>query len=112
MRRAGYLWNSGIFVWRVGDFLDEIRARTPEIAPALATLSPATRMEQFFAAARAVTVDVGVLERSGRVLVLAGEFGWDDVGTWGALRRVRPSDAAGNASSGDRSEEHTSELQS
>ena len=101
MRRAGYLWNSAIFVWRVGDFLDEIRARTPEIAPALATLSPATRMEQFFAAARAVTVDVGVLERSGRVLVLAGEFGWDDVGTWGALRRVRPADAAGNASSGD-----------
>ena len=101
MWRAGYLWNSGIFVWRVGDFLDEIRAHTPEIAPALAAVTPSTRVEQFFSAAKAVAVDVGVLERSERVLVLPGDFGWDDVGTWGALRRVRAADAAGNASSGD-----------
>ena len=40
--------------------------------------------------------DVGVLERSAKVLVLAGDFGWDDVGTWAALRRVRQCDAAGN----------------
>ena len=42
-------------------------------------------------------MDVGVLERSNRVVVLAGAFGWDDVGTWGALKRVRANDAAGNA---------------
>ncbi len=35
MVRDGYLWNSGIFVWRVGDFLDEVRRHTPEVAPAL-----------------------------------------------------------------------------
>jgi mannose-1-phosphate guanylyltransferase len=45
-------------------------------------------------------VDVGVLERSDRVAVLAGTFGWDDVGTWGALRRVRKHDAQGNAVQG------------
>ena len=39
MCRTGYLWNSGIFVWRVGDFLDEVHAHTPEVAPALATLT-------------------------------------------------------------------------
>ena len=36
MRDQGYLWNSGIFVWRVGDFLDEVRALSPEVGPALA----------------------------------------------------------------------------
>jgi mannose-1-phosphate guanylyltransferase len=99
MWRAGYLWNSGIFVWRVGDFLDEIRAHTPEISRALGSATGS--VEQFFAAVKPISVDVGVLERTNRVLVLPGDFGWDDVGTWGALRRVRAADAAGNASSGD-----------
>jgi mannose-1-phosphate guanylyltransferase len=99
MVRHGYLWNSGIFVWRVGDFLDEVRALTPEVAPALA--SSGEDLEQFFGNVKSISVDVGVLERSARVLVLAGDFGWDDVGTWAALRRVRQRDAGGNAASGD-----------
>ncbi|MFL5576776.1 MAG: mannose-1-phosphate guanylyltransferase [Gemmatimonadaceae bacterium] len=98
MVRDGHLWNSGIFVWRVGDFLDEVRARTPEVAPALA--AAAGDIGRFFAEVRSVSVDVGVLERSERVLVLPGDFGWDDVGTWAALRRVRPADECGNATSG------------
>jgi mannose-1-phosphate guanylyltransferase len=98
MCRDGYLWNSGIFVWRVGDFLDELRAHTPEIAPALA--DHGDDVNAFFAAVKPVSVDVGVLERSSRVMVMAGDFGWDDVGTWGALRRVRDRDDAGNAVSG------------
>jgi mannose-1-phosphate guanylyltransferase len=98
MRREGFLWNSGIFVWRVGDFLDELNAHTPEIAPALAAHS--NDIAAFFSAVRPISVDVGVLERSDRVLVIAGDFGWDDVGTWGALGRVRPSDVAGNTLAG------------
>ena len=98
MVREGYLWNSGIFVWRVGDFLDEVNAHTPEVAPALA--SAGHDLAAFFAAVRPVSVDVGVLERSRRVLVIPGRFGWDDVGTWAALQRVRPRDASGNAVSG------------
>jgi mannose-1-phosphate guanylyltransferase len=98
MVREGYLWNSGIFVWRVGDFLREVRAHTPEVAPALE--SAGGDLGAFFAAVKSVSVDVGVLERSARVLVIPGNFGWDDVGTWAALRRVRERDAAGNATNG------------
>ncbi|HMS02630.1 MAG TPA: sugar phosphate nucleotidyltransferase, partial [Gemmatimonadaceae bacterium] len=94
----GYLWNSGIFAWRVGDLLDEIRTHTPEVAPALAA-HPDDR-DAFFAAVQSVAIDVGVLERSARVLVLAGDFGWDDVGTWAALHRVRQHDAQANAAFG------------
>lgn len=102
MQSAGYLWNSGIFVWRVGDFLAEIQRHTPEVAGALTSYGGDTaRPELFFAAARAISVDVGVLERSDRVAVLPGEFGWDDVGTWSALLRVRRRDATGNVTSGE-----------
>ena len=95
MRRDGYLWNSGIFVWQVGDFLDDVRQLTPEIAPSLH--AHANDIERFFRSVTPVSVDVGVLERSARVVVIAGDFGWDDVGTWGALKRVRTNDAFGNA---------------
>jgi mannose-1-phosphate guanylyltransferase len=95
MTRDGYLWNSGIFAWRTGDFLDDVRKLTPEIAGALHAHS--NDIGAFFAAVKPISVDVGVLERSDRVAVLAGDFGWDDVGTWGALRRVRDRDAHGNA---------------
>jgi mannose-1-phosphate guanylyltransferase len=99
MVRDGFLWNSGIFVWRTGDFLDELAAHTPEVAPHLAT--HADDMHGFFSAVTSgISVDVGVLERSSRILVVPGRFGWDDVGTWASLRRVRQRDAEGNASSG------------
>jgi len=98
MCRDGYLWNSGIFVWRVGDFIAELYAHTPEIAPALK--AHAGDVNAFFKAVKPISVDVGVLERSGRVMVMAGDFGWDDVGTWGSLRRVRVGDGSGNAMSG------------
>jgi mannose-1-phosphate guanylyltransferase len=99
MVRDGFLWNSGIFVWRAGDFLDEVARLTPEIAPHLA--AHPDDLEQFFAAITSgISVDVGVMERSARVLVLPGDFGWDDVGTWAALRRVRTCDEHGNALNG------------
>ena len=99
MRDQGYLWNSGIFAWRVGDFLEEVEAHAPAIHSALRT--HADSLEDFFAAiTHPVPVDTAVLEKSKRVLVLPGDFGWDDVGTWGSLHRVRNRDTHGNAVSG------------
>ena len=99
MVREGCLWNSGIFVWRVGDFLDEVRKHCREVAHALE--SHPDDLSRFFSAVQnPIAVDVGVLERSDRVAVIPGEFGWDDVGTWVALRRVRKADGEGNVVSG------------
>jgi mannose-1-phosphate guanylyltransferase len=97
---AGCLWNSGIFVWGAGDFLTEVRLHCPEVTKALPHSDP-DEIAAFFAACTPISVDHGVLERSRRVLVLPGDFGWDDVGTWAALHRVRAKDAAGNAVAGD-----------
>ncbi|NBW65405.1 mannose-1-phosphate guanylyltransferase [bacterium] len=95
---AGGLWNSGIFAWRVGDLLAEVRTLCPEVSGALD--AHPDDLPAFFAAVTPVAIDTGVLERSGRVMVLPGAFGWSDVGTWAALRDVRPRDAEGNAVGG------------
>ena len=99
MVAAGCLWNSGIFAWRVGDLLEELRAHCPEVARPLAE-HPASASAFFAAVATPVAIDVGVLERSGRVMVLPGDFAWSDVGTWAALRAVRSADERGNVTSG------------
>lgn len=96
--REGALWNSGIFAWRVGDFLAEVHRVTPELSPAL--IEAGAIADKFFAAATPITVDVGVLERSANVAVIPGSFGWDDVGTWASLARVRQQDDQGNAAIG------------
>jgi mannose-1-phosphate guanylyltransferase len=97
---AGCLWNSGMFAWRAADYLAEVAALTPELSAALAA-APQGIAAFFAAVTTGVSVDVGVLERSAKVAVVAGDFGWDDVGTWAALRRLRARDAAGNATHGD-----------
>jgi mannose-1-phosphate guanylyltransferase len=99
MVRDGYLWNSGIFVWRVKDFLEEVRAHAPEVADAMRS-GASTDIKRFFASVSPIAVDYAVMERSARVLVLPGNFGWDDVGTWGALHRVRALDQGNNAVAG------------
>jgi mannose-1-phosphate guanylyltransferase len=99
MVAEGCLWNSGIFVWRVGDFLDEVRSHCDEVAPSLE--AHGRDLAGFFASIPTpIAVDVGVLERSDRVMVIPGDFGWDDIGTWAALRRVRAADDAGNVTTG------------
>jgi mannose-1-phosphate guanylyltransferase len=94
----GCLWNSGIFVWRASDFLGQVAAVTPEVSVGLE--DGGISMRDFFNRVTPISVDVGVLERSDQVLVVPGDFGWDDVGTWGALHRVRRADISGNASAG------------
>jgi len=92
---GGALWNSGLFAWTAARFAAETAAHAPEIAPHLALLGRGD-VEGFFRAVTPIAIDVSHFERSTRVVAVAGRFGWDDVGTWAALRRVRSCDAQGN----------------
>lgn len=92
---AGALWNSGLFAWTAERLLAETTRHTPEVAPAVPRLE-AGDVAGFFREVTPISIDVGLLERSGAVAVVAGTFAWDDVGTWQALARVRPKDPSGN----------------
>ena len=96
---AGYLWNSGLFVWRASALLDQVRAHTPELASLLPLLD-AGDVRGFFEAAPSLSIDEGVLERSDRVGVARATFHWDDVGAWDAVARTLPADERGNVAHG------------
>ncbi len=96
---AGALWNTGMFAWTAARFREECVSHAPELAAGLPALDR-DDVEGFYRAVTPVSVDVGLFERTGRGAVVAGDFGWDDVGSWAALPRVRPADAAGNVLAG------------
>jgi mannose-1-phosphate guanylyltransferase len=93
--RAGFLWNSGIFLWKAATFLEEIQRVTPELAGLLSLLEEGD-VQGFFARAPSLSVDEGILERSSRVASLRATFRWDDLGGWEALGRTGEPDADGN----------------
>jgi mannose-1-phosphate guanylyltransferase len=91
----GALWNSGLFAWTAATLVREVHEHTPEIARHLPRLEQGD-VAGFFRDVTAISIDIGLLERSSAVAVVSGAFAWDDVGTWEALGRVRPKDAEGN----------------
>ncbi len=98
--RGGYLWNSGIFIWRAATLLEELRRHTPELARLLPLLE-AGDVSGFFREAPDLSIDEGLLERSDRVAVARATFRWDDVGAWDSVARTRPTDERGNIGIGD-----------
>ena len=97
---SGALWHSGIVLGGAQEFLDALHLYVPEVAVGLTPLA-AGDVEEFVRHVRPVSIERGLLERMGRLLVTAPEFGWDDVGTWAGLRRVRELDDEGNGALGD-----------
>ncbi|WP_306523097.1 mannose-1-phosphate guanylyltransferase [Gemmatimonas sp.] len=96
----GALWNTGIFVWGARVVLEELEQHTAELQFGLPKLA-AGEMEQFAELVSSVSIDRGLLERSGNVVVLPVAMDWDDVGTWASLRRVRELDDTGNGVMGE-----------
>jgi mannose-1-phosphate guanylyltransferase/mannose-6-phosphate isomerase len=99
-------WNSGMFVWKAGLFLEEAARREPafarwlEIAGTGRSISASAR--QAFRRLPSIPVDRAVLERSTRVAVVRAGFRWSDLGSWGALSTVLRGDKNGNLGWGDR----------
>lgn len=97
-----YLWNTGLFAWRVDDFLTAAAELAPELEEGLRVLEEdPDDAPGFFASVEPVSVDVAVMERASSVGVVAATFEWDDLGVWTAVGRALPTDASGNAARGD-----------
>ncbi|MCU0809976.1 MAG: mannose-1-phosphate guanylyltransferase/mannose-6-phosphate isomerase [Thiobacillaceae bacterium] len=104
-----YFWNSGMFLFRARDFLDELQALRPDILEASrAALDAATPDLDFvrldpaaFEACPSDSVDYAVMEHTRRAAMVPADIGWNDIGSWSALWEVAHKDGQGNAVRGD-----------
>ena len=103
-----YVWNAGMFVWRVAT----MKAALVKGAPALAILeaSVATArsargvqqvLETYYPQLPKISIDYAVMEKATNILVSGGAFGWDDVGTWSSADKHLATDARRNVAKGE-----------
>jgi mannose-1-phosphate guanylyltransferase len=99
-----FFWNSGIFVWKAATILEALRQFEPAIHDGLSRLRPHIGREGWdhalaaeFPGIKAISIDYGVLEHAGNVMMIEAPFDWDDVGSWQALGRQSQQTAGGDS---------------
>ncbi|WP_225158540.1 mannose-1-phosphate guanylyltransferase/mannose-6-phosphate isomerase, partial [Bradyrhizobium sp. IC4059] len=105
---SGYLWNSGNFMFPASVLLDEYRrvdaasveAVTNAVNNAGRDLGFVTLEPEAFGAAKAISIDYAVMEKTSRAAVVPVSCGWSDVGSWHAVWELSEKDAQGNAAHG------------
>lgn len=102
-----FYWNSGIFLWRASTILALLRKFEPEMAVHIDAIGAAAGsasldevMSVEFEKIVGKSIDYAVMERHDNVVVIEAPFDWDDVGSWQAIARLNPPDAAGNSTRG------------
>lgn len=110
---GNYLWNSGMFCFRASAVLDALKAYAPEIHEAAARAWQATLAvrnntlntmhidAETFAKVPSISIDYAVMEKAANVSVVAGDFGWSDVGSWRSVSEMVAPDDKGNKILGD-----------
>lgn len=93
-----HLWNLGMFAWRADAFLAELARLRPDVASRAELVR--TSIERAYDGMPSISVDHGVLEHARVVDCLPSVFEWDDLGSFAALPRHLPTDAAGNCAVG------------
>ncbi|MCL2811366.1 MAG: sugar phosphate nucleotidyltransferase [Clostridia bacterium] len=108
LRSAEYLWNSGMFIWKVSSILSRFRQLMPElyagllrIQAAIGTESQTRTLQHEFAQFESVSIDYGIMEKASNIYVLPSSFGWDDVGSWLAMERTHATNESGNVVRGN-----------
>jgi mannose-1-phosphate guanylyltransferase/mannose-6-phosphate isomerase len=104
-----FLWNSGMFCFTPRTILAALQEHAPEVLKAARQALPAgdgqpARVDleaSAFQRAPDISIDYAVMEKAAGVVVLAGDFGWSDIGSWKAVAAELAADAAGNTVSGD-----------
>lgn len=96
LKAGGYFWNSGIFLWRVDRILEEFKIHLPGIHRALMEILDGTDLTDAYGRMESISIDYGVLEKAGDVVVIPASFPWSDMGTWSSFSEVVGPDNDGN----------------
>lgn len=108
LARGGFVWNSGMFVWKASTILAAIATFLPDLDEGLRRIDAALGTEgeeeavaAVYAGLASVSIDYGVMEKAPEVLVLPAAFGWSDLGSWDAVWETAEKDGDGNALRGE-----------
>ncbi|MDO9514928.1 MAG: mannose-1-phosphate guanylyltransferase [Syntrophales bacterium] len=107
LKDGKFFWNSGMFVWKVSALLDAIQSLLPDlyegllkIEKAIGTNRETQVLSEIYGGIEPVSIDYGIMEKAPDVVMLEGDFGWNDIGSWDALWDVLNKDAKGNVMRG------------
>ncbi|MBR1592243.1 MAG: mannose-1-phosphate guanylyltransferase [Ruminococcus sp.] len=103
-----YLWNSGMFVWKISSvmknfslFMPDIYDGALRIGESFGTDNFSSVLESEFEKFRSESIDFGIMEKASDIYTIPGSFGWDDVGSWLAVERINETDEFKNFAEGD-----------
>jgi len=107
VKSGRYLWNSGMFVWRVDVILSAFQRFMPEFYTQLMAFTRVigtgqqnAMIKKIYNQVESISIDYAIMEKADNVGVVRSSFQWDDVGSWLALERRLPKDKEGNVSKG------------
>lgn len=107
LREGHYLWNAGIFVWKIDTIVSAIRQYAPQIASVMDEMSESfysgaetETVVRLFPECERISIDYAVMEKSPDIYTIPADFGWSDLGSWGSLRLNSSRDDEGNAATG------------
>ncbi len=111
MESGRYAWNSGMFIWKASLILDKLKRYVPDIYEALAEIGDAMNtpgeqkvLHEVYPKIRKISIDYAVMEpgaAEGEVLVIPGDCGWNDVGSWDMMDILHNPDENENILLGD-----------
>jgi mannose-1-phosphate guanylyltransferase len=94
-----YVWNSGMFVWKVETILAELKKHLPElaqkidvIAESMGTAREHATLDELWPTLQTISIDHGVMEKANKFAVIPVEIGWNDVGNWEQYGSLFPAD--------------------
>jgi len=103
-----YYWNSGIFIWSLKSVMSSFSKHLPDVDQLFReggnvyhTSEEADFIAKVYFKSKSISIDYGIMEKSENVYVLASNFGWADLGTWGSLQEFLHKDDNGNSVYGD-----------
>ncbi|CAM4414963.1 mannose-1-phosphate guanylyltransferase [Paenibacillus tarimensis] len=100
-----HYWNSGTYIWKAATILGLMAEHMPRLHKTLhqiRNLPPAEQtpasltVSKLYEQLEKQSIDYGVIEKCSSLFMLPVHFKWDDLGSWGALERISPSDSSGN----------------
>ena len=99
-----YVWNSGMFVFRISTFIEELKKNEPEIYDSVLEIvqsSDKDFVKEKYSLLPSTSIDYAIMEKLDEFLVVPADIGWDDVGSWRALETTKGKNASGNVLIGD-----------